>query len=323
MKKARIATSLLSLLLVLTLLAGCGATGAGSSMVSSAPAASTSLASSSSASATTITDSSGREVTLPEKVEKIVALTASDCEILYALGAGDAIVGRGAYCNYPPEIEEKPVVQSGEETNIEEIIALQPDVVVMSVMAQTTEQVEAMENAGLPVVVTDAQSIDGTYALIDLLGQVTQKEREAAALIQEMQAGFDEIQKQVDSSVNATAYFEVSPLEYGLWTTGQNTFMDEIATMLGLTNSFADVEDWAEVSEEQVLERNPDYIFTVAMYFGEGPTPDEEILSRPGWQNISAVANNNVYVLENDPISRPGPRLVQAAQAIADIVYPQ
>ena len=113
------------------------------------------------AGAVTVTDMTGREVTLETPAERVVALSAADCEILYALGAGDLLVGRGEYCDYPAEVLELPSVQSGYETNLEEIIALEPQVLLMSSMAQTTEQVEALEAAGIHGVVSDAQDIEG------------------------------------------------------------------------------------------------------------------------------------------------------------------
>ena len=94
------------------------------------------------ASAVTLTDMTGREITLDAPAERVVALTASDCEILYALGAGDLLVGRGEYCDYPAEVLDVPSVQSGYDTNIEQIIALEPQVLLMSTMAQTDEQVQ-------------------------------------------------------------------------------------------------------------------------------------------------------------------------------------
>ena len=117
------------------------------------------------ASTATLTDMTGREITLDAPAERVVALTASDCEILYALGAGDLLVGRGEYCDYPAEVLDVPSVQSGYDTNIEQIIALEPQVLLMSTMAQTDEQVQQLEAAGVRVVVSDAQDIEGTYTL--------------------------------------------------------------------------------------------------------------------------------------------------------------
>lgn len=268
----------------------------------------------------TVTDMKGREITLDAPAARIVALSPSDCEILYALGAEDTLVGRGQYCDYPEAVLEIPAVNSGAETNLEQILALNPQVVVMTAMAQTTEQVEALEKAGVKVVVSDAQDIAGTYEAIALLGKLVGKEAEADALITQMKDAFAAIAEKAENT-GKTVYFEVSPLEYGLWTAGKNTFMDELATICGLENAFADVEGWQGVSQEQVLARDPDYIVTISMYFGEGPTPVEEILGRKGWEGLKAVKNQQVFNADSNAMSRPAPRLVNAAQALFDFVY--
>ena len=271
--------------------------------------------------AVTVTDMTGREITLDAPATRVVALTASDCEILYALSAGDTLVGRGEYCDYPEDVQAVPSVQSGYETNVEQIIALEPQVVLMATMAQTKEQVEALEAAGVHVIVSDAQDIAGVYTAIELIGAVTGKNDEAAALIAGMKDSFAAIAAKAEGDGSKTVYFEVSPLEYGLWTAGKGTFMDELAQMIGLKNAFEDVEGWAAISEEQVLERDPDYIVTISMYYGEGPTPVEEIMGREGWPELKAVKNEAVFNADSNEVSRPGPRLVDAAQALYDFVY--
>lgn len=263
-----------------------------------------------------VTDMSGRTVILEKSAEKVVALTAADCEILFALGAGDLLVGRGEYCDWPEEVLSAPAVQSGYETNIEQIIALAPDAVIMSMMEQTEEQVDMLEKAGIKVVQSYAQNIEEIYTAIELIGAVTGRDDEAAALIGGMKDEFTACGKSAAENEGKTVYFEVSPLEYGLWTSGSGTFMDELAGMLGMTNIFADFEGWAEVSEEQVIEMNPDYIVTISMYFGEGPTPVEEIMGREGWQNITAVKNGAILNADSNEISRPGPRLVDAVKTL-------
>ena len=186
-----------------------------------------------------VTDMHGREITLDAPATRIVALTPSDCEILCAIGGGDALVGRGKYCDYPESVTELPVVQSGAET------------------AAKSEKSDK------------------------------------------------------------TIYFEVSPLQWGLWTAGSGTFMDELATMCGVTNAFADISGWQSISEEQVIERNPDYIVSIA---GMGDTAVEEILGRDGWGDISAVKNGSVYNADSNAISRPGPRLKDAAIELYDFI---
>ena len=268
----------------------------------------------------TVTDMTGREIALDGPASKIVALTASDVEIIYALGAGDLLVGRGEYCDYPAEVLDKPVVKSGAETNLEEILALQPDVVIMATMAQTEDQVNALEQAGVRVIVSDAQNLEGVYQAINLIGAITGKTEEAAALVKQMQDTFAAV-KAKSQDTGKTVYFEVSPLEYGLWAAGNGTFMNELASICGLTNAFADVEGWGEISEEQVFAKDPDYIVTTSMYWGEGPTPVEEILGRAGWDQLKAVKNKQIFNADSNAITRPGPRLMDAVQALYDFVY--
>ena len=272
--------------------------------------------------ADTLTDMAGRELTPPAEVQRVVILTASDVEILYALGAGDKLVGRGLYADYPAQALEVPSVQSGMETNLEQIIALAPDLVIMSKMAQTEEQVEKLSAAGLAVAVTDAQDIAGAYEAIALIGALVGKTDEAAALTEQMQARFEAVREKAAAQESAgSVYFEVSPLEWGLWTTGQGTFMQEMAELVNMKNAFEDVSGWVEVSQEQVLERDPDYIVTLSMYWGEGPTPVEEIMGRQGWDALKAVQNGQVLQMDSDQITRPGPRLADAAEMLYELVY--
>lgn len=126
----------------------------------------------------------GREITLDAPAERVVALTASDCEILYALGRGRS-AGRpaGEYCDYPAEVLDVPSVQSGYDTNIEQIIALEPQVLLMSTMAQTDEQVQQLEAAGVRVVVSDAHVIEGTYTAISMIGELVGRQARLRPLL--------------------------------------------------------------------------------------------------------------------------------------------
>lgn len=313
-------SALLALCLMLSLTACAASTPASTEPVSQEATLSDTIPQETTASVT-ITDMKGRQITLDEPAQRIVALTPSDCEILFAIGAGDTLVGRGKYCDYPAEVLDVPAVESGANTNIEQIIALEPDVLLMSDMAQTQEQIAQLEEAGIHVVVSEATDIAGVYTAIEMIGALMGKSENASAVIDSMKATFDSVQENSTGDGSQTIYFEVSPLQYGLWTAGANTFMDEIAAMLGLTNCFADVDGWGEISEEQLLERNPDFIVTITMYYGEGPTPEEEILSRAGWENVTAVQNGAILNLQNNELSRPAPRLADGAQMLFDFVY--
>ena len=270
-----------------------------------------------------VVDMTGRKITLDKPADRVVALSAADCEILYAIGAGDKLVGRGEYCDFPTEVLDLPSVQSGNDTNIEQIIALRPHVLLMSSMAQTDDQIAQLEAAGIHVVVSDAQDIEGVYKAIDIIGTVMDKQDNAKQVIEDMQQGFAELKKKAAASdkKGKTVYFEVSPLEYGLWAAGSHTFMNEVAEMVGLKNCFDDMKGWAQISEEQVLQRNPDYIVTIAMYHGKGPDPVEAIRSRKGWGKITAVVNDDILNLHNNELSRPTPRLLKGAEILYDFVY--
>lgn len=306
MNKTKDALLLVALLLIGIIFAGCNKAPAPTPTAGPEPD-----------SGMTIIDMMGREVKLEAPATRVIALTAADCEILYALGAGDTLIGRGAYCDYPEQVLEVQAVESGSETNIEQIIALEPQVVIMSTMAQSGEQVQALERAGIKVVETNAYDINGTYEAIALIGTVTGKNDEAEALVAEMKAGFDELISKSDPNSGKTIYFEVSPLQYDLWTAGSETFMDEMASMLGLTNIFADVTDWGMISEEQVLERNPDYIVSTSMSYGAV----DEIAGRKGWQDVTAVKNGRILNTYNNETTRPGPRLVDGARMIYELAY--
>lgn len=321
MKHTKHIALILALAMLLALLAGCGSGQDETTETTETTEATETTEQILSGTAVVVTDMTGRQIVLEEPATRVVALSAADCEILYAIGAGDTLVGRGSYCDYPAEVLELPVVESGEGTNLEQILALEPQVLLMSAMAQTKEQVAALENAGVHVVVSDADDITGTFQAIEMIGALMGKDEEAAALVESMDATFRKIMENSTANFERTIYFEVSPLEYGLWAAGRGTFMDEIAGMLGLTNIFSDVDGWGQVSEEQVLERDPDFIVTVAMDLGEGPNPVEEILSRPGWENVTAVSNGSILNLQNNELSRPAPRLAEGAQMMYDFVY--
>ena len=274
-----------------------------------------------SAGSITVTDMTGRTVKLDKPAEKVIPLSAATGDILYALGCLDNCVGRGELCDYPADILLLPKVNSGNDTNVEEIIALGPEVVFMSTMAQTTEQMDALEAAGIKVVVTDAQSIDGIYDEIRLIGTVMGKDEEAEKVVSDMKSVFADLESNATGDGTQTVYFEVSPLMYGLWTAGDGTFMNELAKMLKLKNIFEDVDTWAQVSEEQVIERNPDLIVILSTPGVDPGDYIQEVLSRKGWEGVTAVKNGNVLMDSDSRLTRPSQRLTEGAKMLYDFVY--
>ena len=273
----------------------------------------------------TVTDMMGREVTLSGPVGRIVVMMPSDCEILYAIGAGSAIVGRGTYCDYPAEVTAIEEVKSGAEFNLEQVLALEPQVVVMTKMAHDPDVVQKLEESNVAVIVTNAQTIADTYDCITLLGQVTGKTAEAEAVIADMKTRIDAVAAKVQPS-GKTVYFETTPMEYGfgLYSAGKGNFMDEIGTICGLKNIFGDVTEgggWPMVSEEDVIKADPDYIVTIDSN-GMGDTDAAAvILARDAWKEMKAVKEGHVLIVGNDAFTRPGPRLADAAEALYSLIY--
>lgn len=323
MKKFRILALLLVLTLSLGLVVGCEKPA--ENKEAEAPAQSTEEVKENSeeteaVGAFTVVDMIGREVAFEKTPEKVVAITPSDAENLNAIGAVDSLVGIGTYVDNPEEILSLPVVASGSDLNAEEIIALEPDLVLMADMAQNEEQINTLTDAGVNVVVTKAGTIEEVYKALEIIGKVMGKEEDAAKVIQNMKDSFAAIEANKADLAGKKIYFEVSPLEYGLWSAGAQTFMDEIAQIVGLENIFADIEGWSEVSEEEVIARNPDYIVTISMGSMEGPSPIEEIMARPGWEGITAVKEGKILNLVDNELSRPSVRLVEGAEALNDFV---
>lgn len=268
----------------------------------------------------TVTDMMGREIVFSKTPEKVIALRPSDAEILNAIGGIETLIGRGTYVDYPESVLDLPVVATGRDMNAEEIIALEPDLVLMSDMAQTEEQIESLQSAGINVVITSAATIEEVYKSIDIVGEVMGLKDNGDEVISQMKSEFEELAKTAEKNAGKKIYFEISPLEYGLWSGGNGTFMDEIGSLLGLENIFSDVDGWSEVSEEEVIARNPDFIVTIAMGSTEGETPVDEILGRTGWEGINAVQNKKVLNLTDDSLSRPSPRLIEGAKALSEFV---
>ena len=264
----------------------------------------------------TVTDMAGREISLTEPAEKIVAIYPSDCEIIAAIGCEDALVGVGAFCNYPASVTSLPKIQSGADMNVEEIIALEPQVVLLNSMVNVESQVSQLEENGIHVVISTTSDIASVYTAIAMIGKLMGKDAEAAALVADMQGTFDEIKNKATDE-GKKVYFEISPPPW-LCTAGATSYMNELAEICGVTNIFADLEDaWPMISDEQVIERNPDYIVLMS---GMGSQGVDEILAREGWGDINAIQNKKVFNDDESRMTVPGPRLKEAAVDLYNFV---
>lgn len=270
--------------------------------------------------AITVVDGIGKEVTLDKKPERIISLMPSNTEILYALGVGDQVVGVTELCNYPEDAATKAKVSDSFNINIEEIVALKPDVVFAYTLGQP-EAVQKLEELGIKVItIKSAGNIDDVYSDIELIAKATGNEDKAKEIINGMKQKLEGIVSKVSTiDTKKRVYLEISPSP-DIWTAGSGTFQDELLKLIGVENIFGDVEGWASVSEEVVISSKPDIILTTVGY---APEPEKEILARSSWQEIPAIKNNHVYYVDSDLTTRPGPRIVDGVEVLFQAIYPE
>ncbi|SLL35367.1 periplasmic binding protein [Mycobacteroides abscessus subsp. abscessus] len=272
----------------------------------------------------TIKDASDQEVVIEEKPEKLVSLMPSNTEIAFALGLGEELVGVSDYDNYPQEAAEKEKV-GGMEFNVEKIISLNPDVVLAHASSahNSTEGLQQIRDAGIDVViVNDASTFEDVYKSMKLIGQATGTEAEADKLVADMKeklAAIKEKAATISDSDQKSVYIEVSE-EPNLFTTGKNTFMQEMLDTINAKNIISE-EGWIQVDQEAVIAANPDAIITTYGAYSE-KSPIDQINSRKGWQEITAVKEKQIVDVDSDMVTRSGPRLVEGVEAVAKAVYP-
>ena len=311
---------LFSVILAMSLLFSFAACGQKNKNASSKEDSSTSVSeTSSNTEGYKVSDSRGDEVSFDKVPQKIISLLPANTEIVYALGMGEKLIAVSEYCKYPDDTKTKKKLASGMQINVEAIIGLDPDVVLFGRMSQADEHLAQLEQAGIKVIVTEANSIAETYTVINMLGEVFQAGDKAKQITDKMKSDFDDIKEQVKNKPANKVYIEISPVANGPWTGGKDTFQNELLNLVGAENVFGDISGWQEVAEEQVISRNPDYILTTDVY--SNPDPIAEIMGRQGWANISAIKNKKVFVTDSDKLSTPGPRLVDAAKELAEILY--
>jgi iron complex transport system substrate-binding protein len=271
----------------------------------------------------TVHDVLGRRVTIPAPPRRIVSLAPSITEQLFAVGAGDRIVGVTLYDNYPPQVRRLERVGGyvAKSLSVEKILSLRPDLVLARGEIQRGV-IEALERLRLPVVALEPSTFDEVYATLTLLGRLTDQARQAARVVADMQRRVARVRHKVAAippprrvSVFYKGYVEP------LLTAGPSTFIGRMIDLAGGINIFADLtERYPQISAEEVLRRNPDIILEPAS--NGTPLGSEPALQRPGWRHLAAVQHGRVYLLDDDLVSRPGPRLAEALEEIAAMLYP-
>jgi iron complex transport system substrate-binding protein len=249
--------------------------------------------------------------------ERIVSLSATATEMLFAIGAGDQVVAVDDQSDYPPGV---PVTDlSGFEPNAEAVAGYDPDLVVMS-DGSIADSLEELEIDAL--VQSAPKRLRGAYRQIRELGEVTGHEQEAEEVVDQMKSDIADLQDQVpDRDAEPPAYYELDDQYFSVTSA---TFIGQVLSLAGLANIADEAEDRAggypQLSAEYIIDADPEYIL-LADTECCGQNADT-VAARPGWSDIAAVSNGNVVLLQDDIASRWGPRVVELLQTIVESTTP-
>jgi Periplasmic binding protein. len=263
-----------------------------------------------------ITDFMGRQVTIKKEPKRIVSLSPSTTELIYAIGAGKDVVGVTNYDDYPPEVKSVAKVGGYEGPNIEAILAQKPDIVFASNLSGK-DQMETIEKSGIPVVVIEAQNINQIYDSIKILGEITGNTEKGNEIIKTMKDKIKEINDKVKDLPKVNVFYVVDT--NGNWTAGKGTFIDELITLAGGNNVASDANGWAQYSVEKLIQKNPDVIIT-----SQHATNAKNIKNMPGYKDTKAAKEGKIFVISNDDIiNRASDRIVLGLEEIAKDLHPE
>jgi iron complex transport system substrate-binding protein len=317
MKKISITSLILSLILAAILMISGGCTRTAKIDGSNIKSSGTNQSSMETSFPLKLTDFEGREVTIEKEPQRIVSLSPGTTEILFALGAGDKIVGVTSYDDYPPEkVKAIPKVGDFQGPNIEAIVAQKPDIIFASSLSGK-DQMEALHKTGLTVVVLEATSFEKIINSIEITAKIMNKQEQSHNIILGMQNKIDEITKKVKGLPKTKVFYLVDT--NGNWTAGKGTYIHDLINMAGGENIAGEITGWAQYSLETMVEKNPTVILT-APHAGDVKT----IANLPGFKDTEAVKKGNTFVISDDNIiSRPSYRIVQGLEEIAKYLHPE
>lgn len=267
----------------------------------------------------TVTRTDDVELTIDEQPERIVSLSPGATETFFAIGAGDQLAGVDMHADYPPEAAELDQVDAF-QPDPEAILDLEPDLVF--VVFDADGIVSTLDDLDVPVLYLDAPtSLDGLMEDIETLGDVTGNSDQATELVDSLQERIDDVVATIpENNEGPSVYHE---LDDQFFSVSPDSFVGDVYTTLGLDN-IADgaMGEYPQLSEEIILEEDPEVIIVPTDGQAEGERADE-IRERAGWDEVSAVQNDRVYEIDSDLISRPGPRIVDALEQLAEMIYPE
>lgn len=251
---------------------------------------------------------------------RIISLIPSNTEILYELGLGDHVVGVSTVDDYPKEVRHKTQFDAM-KLNKEALIKAQPDLILAheSQKASQEKVLKSLENSGIKVVyVKDAQSLNEMYQSFEQIGQATNKEKEAQTLVKETKANVEKVVNKAKSRKEQPKVFIEIASEPEIYTVGKQTFMNDMLTKLKAKNVFDDHKGWPTVSKEDIIKKNPDVMLTTS---GISTKEYQSLVQqRSGFEDINAVKKQRVEALNDDLLSRPGPRIDEAMKKLSDAI---
>jgi len=270
-----------------------------------------------------VTDQLGRVVKLDKIPERIISLSPSNTEILFALGLADKVVAVTDYCNFPPEAKQKPSIGGFSTPNIEEVVALEPDL-ILAASIHKEDVIAKLEGKGLTVFALDPKTLDEILEAIALVGEITGKEEEASQLVTEMSNRIKAVTDKTDGLPEA----QRPRIFYLTWheslrTAGGDTWHEELIVKAGGINIAHDLTGYAMISLETVIAANPQVIITGAGMGTGADLPLQFAKTEERLRNVDARINNRVYAVPTDLSGRPGPRIVNALEQFAESIHPE
>jgi iron complex transport system substrate-binding protein len=274
--------------------------------------------------AITLTDGLNRVVTLKGPAQRIVSLAPSNTELLYEVGAGAQVIGRDDFSDFPAEAQALTSVGgSMGNYDLEAIAALKPDL-ILAAQINTPEQVQSLENMGLTVFyLTNPEHMVGLYQNLRTVGTLTGKNEQAAALIQSLELRIQAIIDKLPTiTTHYKVYYEIDATDPSMpFTAGPGSYINILLETAGDQNIGAALNSpFASISSEEVINQNPDFILLGDLAYG---VTIESVMQRPGWSVINAVKNNRVFAFDDNIVSRPTARIVDAVEMLARIIHPE
>ncbi len=251
--------------------------------------------------------------------QRIISLSPSQTEILCAIGAFNQLVARSQFCDFPPQVLELPVAGGfdGKTISLETLLLYEPDLVLLS-KGMHDFLLEPLKSRGIKTFVSQADSVNSILNEINKIADLTGRKEQGKILSSQIKEGLLQVMQRTSEkgAEPISVYWDVYDSPY--MSIGNQSFINELITIAGGTNIFSTInQPYPIVSEEAIIQSNPQVIIVAKTAVNN----ISSIESRLGWKNISAVKNKRVYALDQDLISRPGPRIVQAAEQISDVLY--